>query len=241
VFHVKHVDSRDPVATPVAAADAAAAIFGDRIALAQRYAELLATAGVEWGLLGPREVDRIWDRHLLNCAVVAELVEPGETVVDIGSGAGLPGLPMAIAKPGLRVVLVESLLRRTEFLRMVIGELGLDVDVVRGRAEDGEVRETAGGADAVTSRAVASLDKLTRWSLPLLRQGGRLLAIKGERAPAEVDEHRRVMSKLGAADARVVECGVRLLSPPTTVVVARRQKPEKARSSPRRRSNRESP
>jgi 16S rRNA (guanine527-N7)-methyltransferase len=124
---------------------------------------------------------------------------------------------------------------------MVIGELGLDVDVVRGRAEDGEVRETAGGADAVTSRAVASLDKLTRWSLPLLRQGGRLLAIKGERAPAEVDEHRRVMSKLGAADARVVECGVRLLSPPTTVVVARRQKPEKARSSPRRRSNRESP
>jgi 16S rRNA (guanine527-N7)-methyltransferase len=241
VFHVKHVDSRDPVATPVAAADAAGAIFGDRIALAQRYAELLATAGVEWGLLGPREVDRIWDRHLLNCAVVAELVEPGETVVDIGSGAGLPGLPMAIAKPGLRVVLVESLLRRTEFLRMVIGELGLDVDVVRGRAEDGEVRETAGGADAVTSRAVASLDKLTRWSLPLLRQGGRLLAIKGERAPAEVDEHRRVMSKLGAADARVVECGVRLLSPPTTVVVARRQKPEKARSSPRRRSNRESP
>jgi 16S rRNA (guanine527-N7)-methyltransferase len=242
MFHVKHVDSRDPTAPPtLVPPDAATSIFGERLAVAERYAELLATAGVEWGLLGPREVDRIWDRHILNCAVVADLVEDGERVVDIGSGAGLPGLPMAIAKPGLRVVLVESLLRRTEFLRMVIGEVGLDVEVVRGRAEDPEVRETAGGADAVTSRAVASLDKLTRWSVPLLRQGGRLLAIKGERAPDEVDEHRRVMAKLGAANARVVECGGGLLSPPTTVVVARWEKPDKARNSSRRRSNRESP
>ena len=239
---MKHVDSRDPAASQLAAPPGAAqAIFGERLAIAERYAELLATAGVEWGLLGPHEVDRIWDRHLLNCAVVAELVEAGERVVDIGSGAGLPGLPMAIAKPGLRVVLVESLFRRTEFLRMVIDELGLDVDVVRGRAEDPEVRETAGGADAVTSRAVASLDKLTRWGGPLLRQGGRLLAIKGERAPEEVDEHRRGMAKLGATDARVVECGGGLVSPPTTVVVARWEKPERARKSSRRRSNRESP
>ncbi len=222
------------------APDAAALIFGDRIGLAEKYAELLATAGVEWGLLGPREVERIWDRHLLNCAVVAELVDNGERIVDIGSGAGLPGLAMLIAKPDLRVVLVESLLRRTEFLQMVIGELGLDAEVVRGRAEDAEVRQAAGGADAVTSRAVASLDKLTRWSLPLLRPGGRLLAIKGERAPDEVLEHRRVMTKLGAADARVVECGVSFLSPPTTVVVARRDKPESVRNSSRRRSSRES-
>jgi 16S rRNA (guanine527-N7)-methyltransferase len=241
MFHVKHADSRDreaPVVPP--APEAAALIFGDRIGLATRYAELLATAGVEWGLLGPREVDRIWDRHLLNCAVVAELVEPGERIVDIGSGAGLPGLPMVIAKPGLRVVLVESLLRRTEFLSMVIAALGLDAEVVRGRAEDADVRRAAGNADAVTSRAVASLDKLTRWGLPLLRPGGRLLAIKGERAPDEVIEHRRVMSKLGAGDARVVECGVSFLSPPTTVVVARRDKPESARKSSRRRSSRES-
>jgi 16S rRNA (guanine527-N7)-methyltransferase len=208
--------------------------------VATRYAELLATAGVEWGLLGPREVERIWDRHLLNCAVVAELVESGERIVDIGSGAGLPGLPMVIAKPGLHVTLVESLLRRTEFLQMVVTELGLDAEVVRGRAEDAEVRRTAGNADAVTSRAVASLDKLTRWSLPLLRAGGRLLAVKGERAPDEVIEHRRVMSKLGAADVRVVECGVSYLSPPTTVVVARRDKPGTARSASRRRSSRES-
>ncbi len=220
--------------------DAAAGIFGDRLELAERYGQLLATAGVEWGLLGPREADRIWERHLLNCAAVAELVQPGDRITDIGSGAGLPGLPMAIAKPGLRVVLVESLARRAEFLRMVIDELGLDVEVVRGRAEDADVRKAAGGADAVTSRAVASLDKLARWSLPLLRQGGRLLAIKGERAPDEVREHRRVLTKLGAADARVVECGVSLLSPPTTVVVARREKPESLRNSSRRQSSRES-
>src|ERR1700759_4924717 len=108
MFHVKHVDSRGPAAARIAASpDAAGAIFGDRLAVAERYAELLATAGVEWGLLGPREVDRIWDRHLLNCAVVAELVDSGDRIVDSGSGAALPGLPMAIAKPGLRVVLVE--------------------------------------------------------------------------------------------------------------------------------------
>jgi 16S rRNA (guanine527-N7)-methyltransferase len=241
MFHVKHVDSHDragPLVPP--APDAAELIFGDRIGLAERYAELLATAGVEWGLLGPREVERIWDRHLLNCAVVAELAQDGERIVDIGSGAGLPGLPMVIAKPDLRVVLVESLLRRTEFLQMVVDKLGLDAEVVRGRAEDAEVRQTAGGADVVTSRAVASLDKLTRWSLPLLRPGGRLLAIKGERAPDEVLEHRRVMTKLGAADVRVVECGMSCLSPPTTVVVARRDKPERVRNSSRRRSSRES-
>jgi 16S rRNA (guanine527-N7)-methyltransferase len=241
MFHVKHPHSRErgaPLVPP--APDAATLIFGDQIGVATQYAELLATAGVEWGLLGPREVERIWDRHLLNCAVVAELVESGERIVDIGTGAGLPGLPMVIAKPGLRVTLVESLLRRTEFLHMVITELGLDADVVRGRAEDAEVRQAAGDADAVTSRAVASLDKLTRWSLPLLRAGGRLLAIKGERAPDEVTEHRRVMTKLGAADVRVVECGVSYLSPPTTVVVARRDKPGTARNASRRRSSRES-
>ena len=237
---MKHVDSRDRKTPLAPVPGAASTICGDRLDLAERYAELLATAGVEWGLLGPREVDRIWDRHLLNCAAAAELVEPGGRIVDIGSGAGLPGLPMAIAKPGLRVVLVESLLRRTEFLGMVIDELGLDVEVVRGRAEDSEVRRTAGGADAVASRAVASLDKLARWSLPLLREGGRLLAIKGERAPDELREHRRVLTKLGAVDARVVECGVSLLSAPTTVVVARREKRDSIRNAPRRRSNRES-
>lgn len=241
MFHVKHVDSRDRAVSPLPLPEAASSMFGERLHIAERYAYLLSTAGVEWGLLGPREVDRIWERHLLNCAAVAELVEPGERIVDIGSGAGLPGLPIAIAKPGLRIVLVESLLRRTEFLRGVIDQLGLDVEVVRGRAEDSDVVKVAGEADAVVSRAVASLDKLARWGLPLLRDGGRLLAIKGERAPEEMRESRRVLTALGAVDARVVECGVGVLSPPTTVVVARRQKRESVRNPSRRRSSRETP
>jgi 16S rRNA (guanine527-N7)-methyltransferase len=239
MFHVKHVDPHDhqDPQSP-APPEPAASIFGDRVRLAQHYAELLADVGVEWGLLGPREVDRMWERHLLNCGAVAELVEAGERVADIGSGAGLPGIPLAIAKPGLHVVLIESLLRRAEFLNMVVTELGLDVEVVRGRAEDATVRKAVGGCDAVTSRAVASLDKLARWSLPLLRPGGRMLAIKGERADEELREHRRVLDRLGATGARVMECGVSYLSPPARVVVARRGEP--ARGSSRRRSSRES-
>jgi len=238
---VKHVVPNRRATTPVPPApDAAKTVFGPRLDLAQRYAELLADTGVEWGLLGPHEIERIWERHLLNCGVVAELLEPGERVADIGSGAGLPGVALAIAEPRLDVVLIESLLRRSEFLRMVVTELGLGVEVLRGRAEDRAVRESAGGCDAVVSRAVASLDKVARWSMALLRPGGRMLAIKGERAPAELREHRRVLTSLGAADVRVVECGVKHLSPPTTVVVARRAKPDPVRNVRRRRSNRES-
>lgn len=200
----------------------AAAVFGDRLSLADRYATKLATAGVERGLLGPREVDRIWDRHLLNSAAVAELLEPGERVIDIGSGAGLPGIPLAIARPDLQVVLLEPLLRRSEFLNEAVGELGLAVEVVRGRAEEPWVRERFGERDAAVSRAVAALDKLTKWSVPLLRPGGRMLAIKGERGPEEVEKQRRVMEALGAFDARVVTCGATYLRPPATVVLARR-------------------
>src|ERR1700709_422981 len=136
MFHVKHVDPR---AQDAAMPDAAAEVFGPRVDLAQRYAEVLATDGVERGLLGPREVGRIWDRHLLNSAAIAELLEPEARVVDIGSGAGLPALPLAIARPALRVVLLEPLLRRSDFLRDVVHELGLEVEVVRGRAEEPSV------------------------------------------------------------------------------------------------------
>ena len=222
-------------AAVVAPPEAATAIFGPRVDIAERYAELLAGAGVERGVLGPHEIERIWDRHLLNSAAVAELMQPGERVVDIGSGAGLPGLPLAIARPDLKVVCVESMLRRAGFLAEVIAELGLEVDVIRGRAEDPAVRDRVGGSDVAVSRAVAALDKLTRWSLPLLRPGGRMVAIKGERAPDEVHQHRRVMTALGAKDVRVVECGVNYLSPPATVVVARRGKQPPTGRPPRRR------
>ncbi|WP_319448932.1 MULTISPECIES: 16S rRNA (guanine(527)-N(7))-methyltransferase RsmG [unclassified Mycobacterium] len=215
MFHVKHDEAPDPP-------PAAATVFGERLEQARRYAELLAGPGVERGLIGPREVDRLWDRHLLNCAAVAELVGDGERVADVGSGAGLPGIPLALARPALRVTLVEPLLRRADFLRETVAELGLSVVVVRGRAEDRAVRDELGEFDAVTSRAVAALDKLANWSLPLLRDGGRMLALKGERAEEEVAEHRRALSSLGAVDVKVVKCGVDYLNPPVTVVVARR-------------------
>jgi 16S rRNA (guanine527-N7)-methyltransferase len=224
MFHVKHNDAGP---TP----DAAHRVFGGRVELAERYAAVLAGAGVERGLIGPREVDRIWDRHVLNSAALGELMTAGERVVDIGSGAGLPGIPLSLARPDVDVTLVEPLLRRSEFLREVVAELGLAVTVIRGRAEDPAVMTQAGGADVVTSRAVAPLDKLVSWSLPLLRVGGRMLALKGQRAPAEVAEHRRVMTAIGARDVRVVECGADYLNPPVTVVEARRGADSSSRRS----------
>jgi 16S rRNA (guanine527-N7)-methyltransferase len=215
MFHVKH----GPVP---AAPDAAADVFGDRLEMAERYAAILAGAGVEWGLIGPREIDRLWERHVLNSSAIGELVTAGERVADIGSGAGLPGIPLALARQDVTVTLVEPLLRRSEFLREVIAELNLSVAVVRGRAEERVVRDEVGEMDVVTSRAVASLDKLCRWGMPLLRPDGRMLAIKGERAELEIEEHRRVMRSVGAVDARVVRCGASYLNPPVTVVVARR-------------------
>jgi 16S rRNA (guanine527-N7)-methyltransferase len=215
MFHVKH-------SAVTRAPDSASTVFGARLDVAQHYAEILAGAAVELGVIGPHEAGRLWERHLLNSAAVAELLGVGERVVDIGSGAGLPGLPLAIARPDLRVVLVEPLLRRSEFLRAVVAELGLRVEVVRGRAEDCAVRRAVGEMDAAVSRAVAGLDRLAKWSLPLLRPGGHMIAIKGERAREEVHEHRRVMTALGAVDVRVVRCGVNYLHPPATVVLARR-------------------
>jgi 16S rRNA (guanine527-N7)-methyltransferase len=197
-------------------------VFGARLPAAVRYAEILAGDGIERGLLGPSEVGRIWDRHVLNSAAVAELVDHGSSVADVGSGAGLPGLPLALARPDVRVMLVEPLLRRADFLREVVRDLELDVVVIRGRAEERSVRDELGGVDVVTSRAVASLDKLARWCLPLLRDGGLMLALKGDRAEDEVEEHRRAMRSMGAVDVGVVKCGVEYLTPPATVVVARR-------------------
>jgi 16S rRNA (guanine527-N7)-methyltransferase len=230
MFHVKHGEAPD-------APSAAAAVFGPRLDLAERYAAILAGAGIERGILGPGEVPRLWERHVLNSAAVAELMEDDETVADVGSGAGLPGIPLALARPAARVILIEPLMRRAEFLQEVVDELGLDVTVVRGRAEEGDVLRQVGEMDAVTSRAVASLEKLAKWSLPLLREGGRMLAMKGDRADDEVGEHRRAMSALGAVDIGVVKCGVDYLTPPATVVVARRGK-RISRSSPRGRSGR---
>ncbi|MFC4376511.1 16S rRNA (guanine(527)-N(7))-methyltransferase RsmG [Nocardia halotolerans] len=199
---------------------AAARVFGDRLDLARRYCAALATAGVERGLIGPREVPRLWERHILNCAVVGELLEEGASVVDVGSGAGLPGIPLAIARPDLRITLVEPLLRRTVFLSEFIEEAGLDVTVVRGRAEQSGVIKEAGGADVVTSRAVAPLAKLAHWSLPLLRDHGRMLALKGTSAAEELERDGAELIRDGATDLRVVGCGAGIVEIPTLVISA---------------------
>ncbi|SDJ10120.1 16S rRNA (guanine527-N7)-methyltransferase [Rhodococcus triatomae] len=197
-------------------------IFGDRFHIAQHYHDSLAGDGVERGLIGPREVPRLWERHLLNCAVVAELIGEGESVVDVGSGAGLPGIPLAIARPDLRVTLVEPLLRRSVYLAEFVEAHGLDVLVVRGRAEESGVIKEAGGADVVTSRAVAPLEKLTKWSMPLVHEHGRMLALKGSSAAEEIERARPALAKLGAGKIDIVECGKGLVPVPTVVVRAER-------------------
>jgi 16S rRNA (guanine527-N7)-methyltransferase len=196
--------------------DAAVTLFGLAIESARRFTSLLATHGVERGLIGPREVPRLWDRHLLNCGVLAELV-PGDTeVVDIGSGAGLPGLVIAMLRPQVRMTLLEPMLRRTVFLGECVAELGLgNVTVCRGRAEDmaGVIR-----ADIATSRAVAPLGRLAELSAGLVHPGGTILALKGDQAQAELDRAGTILRHLGARSAEVLKVGQGIVEPPATVV-----------------------
>jgi 16S rRNA (guanine527-N7)-methyltransferase len=194
--------------------------FSDSQHLLQRYADWLAGAGTIRGLIGPREVPRLWDRHILNSVVLAELLPKGARVVDIGSGAGLPGLAVACARPDLRIDLVDSQIRRTDFLSEVVADLGLDsrVRVTRGRAEDASVINTVGSATFVTARAVAPLDRLVRWCLPLLVRGGTLLALKGESAEDELRQHRRLLDQLRVEVAGISECGAGIVQPATRVV-----------------------
>ncbi|HEY6738816.1 MAG TPA: 16S rRNA (guanine(527)-N(7))-methyltransferase RsmG [Actinopolymorphaceae bacterium] len=189
-------------------------LFGAAAPVARRYAALLAGPGVERGLLGPREVPRLWDRHLLNCAVLAPALPARSTLCDLGSGAGLPGLVLAVIRPDVEVTLLEPLLRRTTFLTEVVAELDLaNVRVVRARAED-----HSGVYDVVTARAVAPLDRLAALALPLGRAGGSVLAMKGQRAEAELTAARKALRRLGADSWEIERYGVGLLEPPTTVV-----------------------
>ncbi len=195
--------------------EAAEAIFGPQIKLARAYADMLARDSDELGLLGPRELDKIWSRHILNSAVVAELVRPGQIVADVGSGAGLPGLPMAIVAPETRFVLIEPMDRRSSWLQEVVAELNLDnVEVIRARAEDLE----PGQFDVVTARAVAALDKLLRLCVPLLKPGGRVIALKGSKAPEEIEAAKKLQKKLNIESFEIVICGEKFLSEPTSVV-----------------------
>jgi len=191
-------------------------VFGSALETACQFAEILATDGVQRGLIGPRETPRLWDRHLLNCAVVAELLPESGELVDIGSGAGLPGVVLAMLRPHMRVVLLEPMLRRCVFLDECVTRLGLpNATVVRGRAE-----ELAGviTADIATARAVAPLDRLAGWAAGLLRPGGQLLAIKGQSAEEELAAARPVLSRLHVRSAEVLRVGHGSVIPATTVV-----------------------
>lgn len=202
-----------------AAPEEARTVFGERLPDAVRYAELLADVGVRRGLIGPREVPRLWERHLLNCAVLSEAVPEGVSVCDVGSGAGLPGIPLALVRPDLRITLLEPLLRRTTFLREVVELLGLEhVTVVRGRAE--EVLGTLPPVHVVTARAVAPLDRLAGWGVPLLRPYGEMLALKGDTAQEELRAARSALSKLGVVETSVLHVGRGVVDPMSTVVRA---------------------
>jgi 16S rRNA (guanine527-N7)-methyltransferase len=195
---------------------AAQRIFGDRLDLAKRYVEHLATSGIERGLIGPREVPRLWSRHVLNCAVVAELIDDGAKVADVGSGAGLPGLCLAIARPDLYLTLIEPLERRVVWLEEVVMDLGLsNVEIIRSRGEAaiGKVECTV-----VTARAVSALNTLAPLTIPLLQGEGELLAIKGRSAEEEIGKAGKTLKKLGAVLTEVLVAGQDILEEPTTVV-----------------------
>ena len=202
----------------------AEALFGQRLDLAQRYAQWLGDQAVRRGLIGPREAKSVWPRHLLNCAVIQELVPSAASAVDVGSGAGLPGIPLALCRPDLSIWLVEPLERRVRFLDEVLAALELDdqVRVVRGRADSPEVRGAVRGCDVVTARAVAPLDRLVRWALPLARVGGQLLAIKGSRAETELRNSEKVLASTGGVAHGIRACGVGMVDPPTRVVIIER-------------------
>ncbi len=195
-------------------------MFSRALPLAEQFADLLTREATVRGLIGPREVPRLWERHLLNCAVITDLMPEDSTVCDIGSGAGLPGIVLAIRRPDLHVTLVEPLLRRTTFLDLVVSTMGLsNVRVHRGRAEElHQEPNWAGGFDVVTSRAVAPMDRLARWSLPLVRSGGLFLAMKGSSVPEELRSAAPVIRKLGGVDPRVETVGAEWVTPPVTVV-----------------------
>jgi 16S rRNA (guanine527-N7)-methyltransferase len=194
---------------------AAVAIFGDQIGLARSFAQTLAKDSDELGLLGPRELDKLWSRHILNSAVVAELVRPGDKVADVGSGAGLPGIPMAIARPDAQFVLIEPMERRSTWMLEVVEDLGLkNVRVLRSRAED----VTEQDFDIVTARAVAALDKLLKMCVPLLKPGGALIALKGSKAAEEIANSKKLEKKLGISSFEILVCGEKFLPEPTSVV-----------------------
>jgi 16S rRNA (guanine527-N7)-methyltransferase len=227
----------DPTSAAPAPPPEASRLFGARLPVAQQFVELLVGPAVERGVLGPHEAPRIWERHILNCAVLEELIPAASRVLDLGSGAGLPGIPLALARPDLEIALLEPMARRFTFLTEVVDELELPVRLHRGRAEEPSVRQRCGGQDVVAVRAVAPLGRLAVLAMPLLRPSGVLLAIKGESAEVELARDRAAVRAAGGSP-RLARCGVGRVDPPTRVVVVEKLHGgarERSRSRPGRR------
>jgi 16S rRNA (guanine527-N7)-methyltransferase len=205
--------------TPEVEPKEAQEVFGSHIAQARQYFDLLVRDGDLLGLIGPRELPKLWSRHILNSAVVAELVEDGQTVADVGSGAGFPGIPMAIMKPHTKFVLIEPMERRANWLsEVVVPTLGLvNVKVLRGRAEEAPLRNY----DVTTARAVSALPKLLRMLAPLTVAGGQVLAMKGSKAQEEIEDSKSLAKKLKLDSFEIITVGENLLIDPTTVVRVR--------------------
>ena len=213
-----------PASVPPAP-EAAARVFGPDLPAAERYVARLASDGVARGLIGPREVPRLWERHVLNSAAVAEVVPEGARVVDVGSGAGLPGIPLGLARRDVGVTLVEPMARRIEFLEEVLPELPGDDGrwrIVRGRAEDRAVAGAVGPVDVVTARAVAPLPRLVAWCRPLMRPGTQLIALVGARALEELPGLVPQLEAVGMRNVRPRAVGAGLGEAATTVVVMTR-------------------
>ncbi|WP_156334580.1 16S rRNA (guanine(527)-N(7))-methyltransferase RsmG [Corynebacterium lowii] len=212
MFHVKPSDF--PAPPP-----AAERIFGENLDKAAAYHASLATVGSERGFIGPREVPRLWERHVLNCGVIGEAIPEGASVIDVGSGAGLPGIPLALARPDLQITLVEPLLKRSVYLGEVVEQLQLShVRVVRGRAEEKALRAQVGRADVVTSRAVAPLGKLCTWSMPLVGKTGAMIAMKGASVREELERDAEKIRAAGGGAGEVIQVGADYLEEPSTVV-----------------------
>ncbi|GAA1553678.1 16S rRNA (guanine(527)-N(7))-methyltransferase RsmG [Brevibacterium picturae] len=190
--------------------------FGAAYPAAERYAQHLATTGIEWGLIGPREIDRLWTRHILNCAVVAEFIDDSDVVGDVGSGAGLPGIPIALLRPQAQIVLIEPMERRVEWLKMVVDDLGLDnVRIVRARVEELVDEEMF---TVVTARAVKAMTTLIEWTHEVMGPDGRILALKGASVEAELAKTKKLLKRYRLTQPKIHIVDGGILDVPSRVV-----------------------